>query len=228
MLKWIAIASVALLVGARPAAADTITNTFVGTVLSADNSGVAGDGSGYFGGGNLFGAPFTLTVTLDSTRYYTTDDPANPSFITGGTYYSGSSNDNSISAALTINGNTYAINDSSDAFYSDLGNGTIEALVGAFNWSDAYGGIQTQAVNLDLITNVPASPFLTTPLPTMLLSNGDFVDNTSSFFDANGETLDLNVQAVNTPEPSSLLLFGTGILGLVGAARRKWLRYIYQ
>jgi hypothetical protein len=224
MLKWIAIASVALLVGARPAAADTITNTFVGTVLSADNSGVANDSSGYFGGGNLFGLPFTLIMTLDSTHYTTIDDPANPSFITGGTYYSGSSSDNPISAALTINNDTYTINDSSDAINSDLGNGTIEALVGAFNWSDASGGMQTQAVNLDLITNVPASPFLTTPLPTMLLSNGDFVDNTSSFFDANGETVALNVEAVNTPEPSSLLLFSTGILGLVGAARRKWLR----
>lgn len=40
----------------------------------------------------------------------------------------------------------------------------------------------------------------------------------------NVDNIDLNTVAAATPEPSTLALFGTGILGLAGAARRKFSR----
>jgi hypothetical protein len=146
-------------------------------------------------------------MTLDTSLV----DPGSPSFVTGGAFYSGAT---PITTALTIAGytvGTSGINASSDGYYFDLG-GTIEAYLQGFNWINQA---QSPGVFVDLTTLVNASPNLTTPLPAMLLSNNDFFENDAAFYDASGEYLNLNIEAVNipvaTPEPSSLLLLGSGL-----------------
>jgi PEP-CTERM motif-containing protein len=211
MLKWIAIAGVALLVCARPAAADTITNTFVGTVVASNGSGsTTDDTQSYFGGGNLIGLPFTLTFTLDSTIVL-----SGSSSVVGGTQFNSS---NPISAALTINGNIVNINDSSDAF--SLAN---EKDLQAFELNNQFFNPE---VEVDLSSIAATSTDLTSSLPAMLLSNNDFVNNFADFQSntlTDTELLALNVEAVNpVPEPCTMALFGTGLIGIaVRKFRRK-------
>jgi hypothetical protein len=101
--------------------------------------------------------------------------------------------------------------------------GTIEAYQQAFNWINQS---QSPGVFVDILANVPGALDLGTPLPTMYVSNGDFVNNGAGFNDGTfGETLDLTVETVNVavraPEPSSVVLLVTGALGIALLLRRQ-------
>jgi hypothetical protein len=205
---WIALAVAVLLFNASRASADGVTNTFTGVV--AGDAGTTNDFGNHFGGGSLVGDTFTLTTTMNPTLV------SGQVFVTGGTYYSGST---PITATMTINGISQIINDSGDAFIADLGGGSIEAFQQAFNWINLA---QLPGTFVDLSTNVPGVLDLGAPLPTMFLSNGDFVNDGAGFTDgALGENLDLTVETVNAPEPSSLVLLITGLVTIVLILERK-------
>ena len=114
-----------------------------------------------------------------------------------------------------------------------------------FTYSQAYQGIQLQAINLDLVASSGGPFYLDQQLPPMLLSNGDFTA-TASFFDQFGfffhyptnsanfdfnnypdylpvETLNLNIEAVNeapVPLPPAIILLAPGLLGLTALRSR--------
>jgi hypothetical protein len=127
--------------------------------------------------------------------------------------------------SITINGQTVSINDSSAAYKFDQGNGTIDSLYQTFLWSYAYGGLQEYAINVEVITNVPATADLTTMLPSMSLSAGDysnvyatFLDQTQAFTPLGVESLALEVDAVNQTAAVPGPIVGAGVPGLILAS----------
>ena len=70
----------------------------------------------------------------------------------------------------------------------------------------------------------PASTFVAFGTSALTLSGDTLYVNFANLFVPNGSTLSLDLTGVvsSTPEPSSLLLLGSGVLGLAGVFRRKF------
>jgi hypothetical protein len=70
----------------------------------------------------------------------------------------------------------------------------------------------------------PTSTFTAFGPSDLTLSGTDLWVNFANLFVPGGSTLSLDVGVSSTPEPSSLLLLGTGLIGSVGAFHRKMKR----
>jgi hypothetical protein len=103
---------------------------------------------------------------------------------------------------------------------------TITSLTGGSFTASSFNGFEFDDISRDpLIDGVTVDPSST------LL--GGIVTFTGSTFSVNFEglplsdgqfvTYDLSFGAAQTPEPSTFVMLGTGILGLAGMARRKFL-----
>jgi hypothetical protein len=207
---------------AIPASAAVVTDTFYGKIIIADSSGfnppTTDDFNNNFGGGNLVGQAFTLAMTIDV--------PAGTSFAVGsttfGSYYFPP---NPIVAALTINGQTFTINESSsgNVFDRGLGNGTIEQQLQAFVWNSGQQ-LQEQSINTDITTNIAAVPLLDVPLPAMTAADfstvfAAFSDQSSLFSTGQVETLNLGIMSVNeAPAVPELSTWAMMILGFAGVS----------
>ena len=189
MKKFIVSTIIALVVCAGPALATTVTDTFYGHVLDT-TTGTTNDYNYDFTttGGSVVGLPFTLTVSADTTVL-----TPQSTFATGSNSYTGAiySPPNPFTATLAINGTIFYFDTVNNSMVS-TGFATLnssgftagpppEKSLQLFTYSQAYQGIQLQAINLDLVASSGGPFYLDQQLPPMLLSNGDFTA-TASFF----------------------------------------------
>jgi hypothetical protein len=236
-----------------PASADiVVTDTFSGTVGSTDIYGgqTTADSSAYcsgvngacFGGGNLIGAPFSLTITMTVPNGSSFGQIVGADQSIGYPNYFGP---NFLTAALTINGvplaidptiaaaynnsSTTTIGNSSAVLYADSGpngymvapDGTVELTAQGFVWSPVNQGQQLFAINLDVLA--PGS----TVFGQLGSSNGPnpcgdpnnngvlcFGAATSEFTTFDGELLALDITGVNAAAVPGPIA-GAGLPGMV-------------
>jgi hypothetical protein len=88
----------------------------------------------------------------------------------------------------------------------------------------AYGNSCTVELELTVSGAAPSKPTGEDSLTFGLNEIKLAVDSTESGGKAANVTADLSVQVDYTPEPSSLILLGTGLLGLAGVMRQRFIR----
>lgn len=172
-----------------------VSNGFGLSFLGGPQSITAATSAGMFDYAFL---PFTVAV-LDPTQQLTSMGISGGTLSASGSYASSASYD---MGCLNVSGSVY--NDVSDVEGSFSSSSSPTYVFP----TDSYGITSLQSVQCQ------ATPFF------LYAANGSTAgwDGTDTTFTFN------SAPTPPTPEPGSLVLFGTGLVALLGAARRKWQR----
>jgi hypothetical protein len=225
MLKSLALLSALAVASTAVAHADTITGAFAtgGTVSYTGNTitfvGTAGPG----GGGTLDGTVAAGTTTGSFLTYLGANGGESidyfPAF-TVGTPLSYTQGENAVPTAI------YATGQTGVELFTTTDSTTDETFSFYMNNYDAIYTSATSACPLSCLTVTGVGYFIGNGADNFTSSTADFTF-TSQYLpgqDVNTTfSASTDVVGAATPEPGSLVLLGTGILGVAGLARRKML-----
>ena len=130
--------------------------------------------------------------------------------IVGGWTLDGDTDDETVAFTFLDNGNFMLAHGNHP---EDALNGQAGIEFGSYNWN-----VGTGALSYNILTDTNGSWGLSDGAINGLTINGDTMTFSESGFDV--ETL-TRVGVSSVPVPSAVWLFGSGLLGLVGGARRK-------
>lgn len=169
----------------------------------------------------LSGANFTPFTTYSEDGFTVTNSAGQ--YLVGTVYgdpvpslFSGSADSPSGTASASIT----VTEDGGGAFTFTSAALAQDLSAGSYNFEGFFGGTEVFDQSGSLYTGLPGSPFSTfdSTDPGAVLTS---LVITESGPDYNVDNIVVTAAASPTPEPSSLLLFGTGIVGLAGAMRRR-------